>query len=408
MDLNDPLKSFRNEFHIPNRNGKPVIYFCGNSLGLQPKITRKYLEAELLKWEQLAVDGHFSAPSPWIDLHKKLKPGLCQLLGAKVHEVCPMNSLTNNLHFLLASFYSPIGSRTKILTEDGAFPSDEYAVGSHIKFRGFNPENIVIKAGPENGKFTIPNEKIIETIHAKSDEISLVMLSGIQYYSGQFFDLKGITKAAHECGVLIGFDLAHAIGNVPLSLHDWGVDFATWCTYKYLNSGPGAVSGIYIHEKYANDTSMPRLAGWWGQNESRRFLMEPAFNPEPGADGWQQSNQNILSLAAHQAAMEIFERAGMDRLRSKSILLTNYLEYLIRDMPEIEIITPSSPNQRGAQLSLFFIENGKACFDFLVKNGVTGDWREPNVIRVAPTPLYNTFKEVYRFAEILRSFFKRE
>lgn len=413
FDQQDPLKHFRERFLIPEKNGEQVIYFTGNSLGLQPKSTKKFIEEELETWATKGVEGHFDAPSrSWMYYHKFSKEALAQLTGAKPSEVVSMNNLSSNLHLMMVSFYRPEGKRTKIMVEADAFPSDHYAVESQIRYHGLSyPENLIeLKARP--GEATLRTEDIIAKIQEYSEEIALVLLGGVQYYTGQLFNIPIITKATHEAGAFIGFDLAHAIGNIPLKLHDDDVDFAVWCTYKYLNSGPGAVSGVFVHEKHGKDASIPRFAGWWGHDEETRFLMQKGFKPMSGADGWQLSNYNVISGAAHLASLEIFEEAGIENLRAKSEKLTGYLEYLIKELEgygdKIQILTPSNPKERGCQLSLRCNPNGKKVFDYLIKYNVIADWREPEVIRVAPTPLYNTFTEVYNFVQLLKKAFDEQ
>lgn len=405
-DNEDPLKAFRNRFHIPKLNGKEVIYFTGNSLGLQPKNTKTYIEEELDGWATLGVDGHFhSQKRPWFYYHKFSKEALAKIVGALPSEVVSMNSLTTNLHLMMVSFYRPNSSRYKILIEAGAFPSDQYAVESQIKFHNLPYHEALVEIAPRDGEHTLRTEDIVKKIEEHKDSLALVMLSGVQYYTGQFFDIKKITDAGHQAGALVGFDLAHAVGNVPLELHEHQVDFAAWCSYKYLNSGPGGVSGIFVHEKHGNNPGIPRFAGWWGHNEEERFRMEKGFKPMEGADGWQVSNVNVLSSAAHLASLEIYNEAGMDALREKSLKLTEYLESLLKELENeslLEIITPSDPDSRGCQLSLLVNSNGKAIFEHLTRSGVVADWREPNVIRVAPVPLYNTFEDVFNFYDILK------
>jgi len=407
MDAEDPLKSYRDRFYIPKRNGKDVHYFVGNSLGLQPKTARLFVEQELSDWENFAVEGHFKdAKRPWMYYHKFLKDSLAKLVGAKPIEVVSMNQLTVNLHLLMVSFYRPTKERFKIIAEAGAFPSDQYMFETQIKHNGLNPDEVLIELKPRAGENNLSTEDILSAISEAGDELALVLLSGVQYYTGQFFDIPTITEAGHAQGAKVGWDLAHAMGNLPLEIHDWDVDFATWCSYKYLNSGPGNVSGIFVHERFAYDKDIQRFAGWWGNNEETRFQMTKGFDPMPGADGWQTSNVNVLSSAAHLASLEIFDEVGMAALRAKSLMLTSYLEFLIQELSGeekiFEIITPSNPDERGCQLSILFHKNGRALFDELTNQGVIADWREPNVIRVAPVPLYNKFEDVYCFVDILR------
>ncbi|EOZ91997.1 Kynureninase [Indibacter alkaliphilus LW1] len=411
MDTKDPLGSFRAEFLFPKVDGKEAIYFCGNSLGLQPKSTKNYIEKELGNWANLAVDGHFHGEDAWYHIRKKSKPALAAILGAHEHEVVAMNNLSSNLHFLMVSFYQPTKTKFKIITEAGAFPSDMYMLETQVKFHGLNPAEAIIEIGPRKGEHTIRTEDFVKAIEENKDHLALVMMAGLQYYTGQVFDMEAITAAGHNAGANVGFDLAHAAGNVPMKLHDWGVDFATWCSYKYMNSGPGNISGIFVHERHAESPELPRFAGWWGHDEGERFKMEKGFIPMYGADGWQLANSNVLALAAHQASLDIFMRAGMNKLREKSELLTGYLEFLIREISGssgvLEIITPKEPKERGCQLSLLIHKGGKEVFDEFYKNGIVGDWRHPNVIRLAPTPLYNSFLDVYRFARILEQSLKK-
>lgn len=409
MDSEDALSAFRQEFHIPQINGKDSIYLTGNSLGLQPKSARKYIEQELLDWENLGVEGHTDAQNPWLYYHHFLTQQAAQIVGAKESEVVIMNNLTVNLHLMLVSFYRPNSNRFKIIIEGGAFPSDQYAVDSQAKFHGFNPKEAIVELTPRPGEFTLRHEDILDKIKEHGPQLALVMLGGVNYYTGQCYNMKDITRAAHEVGALCGFDLAHGAGNVILNLHDWETDFAVWCSYKYLNSGPGGTSGVFVHEKHGNDPEIPRFAGWWGHDEKNRFLMKRDFHPIPGAQGWQLSNAQILPMALHRASLEIFERAGMQRLRQKSLLLTSYLEFILQDLSnrlaiDFKIITPSHPEERGCQLSVLVNEGGKALYEYLKQNGVISDWREPNVIRMAPVPLYNSFLDLYRLGKIIEGF----
>ncbi|MEQ9437955.1 MAG: kynureninase [Cyclobacteriaceae bacterium] len=406
-DQEDELRDFRNRFHIPtDAQGKELIYFCGNSLGLQPKAVAAAVEKELQNWRTKGVEGHFAEPDPWWTYHKQLKKPLAHLAGAKAHEVVAMNNLTTNLHLLMASFYQPTPERYKILIEAGAFPSDHYAVESQIRWHGLDPERALVELKPRMGEELLYTEDVLQAIDQHRDSLALVLLPGIQYYTGQFFELEAMAVAAHQAGAKVGYDLAHAIGNVPLQLHNWDVDFAVWCSYKYLNAGPGNTGGAFVHERYADDPDMLRLAGWWGHREEERFQMKPGFKPMYGVDGWQLSNANILPLAAQRAALEVIDQAGMDRLRAKSLKLTGFLEECIQNLDPkghyVTIITPTNGEERGCQLSLVFSRQGKQVFENLTQSGIIADWREPGVIRVAPTPLYNTFTEVYQFCEILR------
>ncbi len=404
LDQQDSIRSYRSKFLLPKVNGKTAIYFTGNSLGLQPKSTKKFVTEELNDWAALGVEGHFHSTRPWLYYHQFSKKKLAKLVGAKPIEAVAMNQLTVNLHLMMTSFYRPTKTRFKILTEAGAFPSDQYAFESQVKFHGFNPEEAIIELSPRNGEFNLREEDILKVINENKNEIALIIFGAVQYYSGQFFDIKKITEAGHQVGAVVGFDLAHAIGNVPLQLHKDEVDFAVWCGYKYLNSGPGGMAGAFVHEKHAKNFDLPRFAGWWGHNQKERFKMQKGFKPMEGVDGWQLSNFPVLSGAAQLASLEIFDEVGMSALRKKSLQLTGYLEYLLKSVDHFEdyfsIITPSDKNQRGCQLSILMKKNGKKVFDRLTKAGVIADWREPDVIRVAPVPLYNTFEEVFLFAQI--------
>ncbi|MBI3510617.1 MAG: kynureninase [Bacteroidetes bacterium] len=405
QDEKDPLRKFRDRFHIPQFNGEDVVYFTGNSLGLQPKTVRKFIEQELEDWEVHGVEGHFHAKNPWYSYHELLTEKTARLVGAKPIEVVVMNQLTSNIHFLFVSFYRPRGLRYKILIEQKAFPSDQYAVESQVRFHGYDPEDAIIELHPREGEHNIRTEDIISTIEKHKDELALVFIGGVNYYSGQVFDMKTITTAAHKAGAYVGYDLAHAAGNIILHLHDWNVDFACWCSYKYLNSGPGSVGGVFIHEKHAH-TELKRFAGWWGHDKDVRFKMEKGFVPIPGAEGWQLSNAPVFSMAAHNAALEIFDEVGMDRLCNKTTRLSGFLEYVIDDISTdhencLEIITPRDWAQRGCQVSVIAHGYGRDLFDKLMRNGVWPDWRNPNVIRMAPVPLYNSFEDVWRFGEKL-------
>ncbi len=403
LDQADPLRSYRDRFYIPERAGKPLIYFCGNSLGLQPKSARQALDRELVIWQQHGVEGWFEGESPWLTVHQRCKQPLAQIVGAQPSEVCPMNNLTVNMHLLLTSFYQPGAGRTKILTIGGDFPSDQYALETHLQTRGLNPADALLEIFPRTSEYTWRTEDILTAIEEHRDSLALVLMSGLHYYTGQVFDMAAIAQKARELGIPVGFDLAHAVGNVPLKLHDWGVDFAFWCSYKYLNSGPGGVSGIFVHEKH-HDASLPRLAGWWGYDETRRFDMTKGFVPMTGADGWQLSTPTVLAVAVHHAALQITAEAGLEALRQKSELLTGFLEFVLRQSGQpMDIMTPASPAGRGCQLSLLIENDGKAVFNRLTEQGIIGDWREPNCIRLAPTPLYNTFEEVWRVGQVFQS-----
>lgn len=408
LDEQDELKNFRSKFLIPQHNGADAVYLCGNSLGLQPKSAKIYLQDQLNAWEANAVEGWFVGNDPWLQYHKQLIPTLANILGAKQDEVTIMNSLTVNLHLLMVSFYRPTGKRYKILMEAGAFPSDQYAVESQVKFHGFAAADAIIEVFPREGEVTLRTEDILQKIKDNANELSLVMFSGINYYTGQFFDLAAIAKAAHEAGAYAGFDLAHAAGNVPVELHKWQADFACWCSYKYMNSGPGGISGVFVHEKHFRDDKLNRFAGWWGYKNDKRFLMAQGFEPEPGAEGWNVSTAPIMLLALHKASLDIFEQAGgLKPLRSKSELLTGYLEFMIGNINQkvgddvYRIITPKKQAERGCQLSIVCENNAKAIFNYLADNGVIGDWREPDVIRLSAVPLYNSFIDVYQAAQYL-------
>lgn len=412
LDEKDELKSFRNKFYIPIVNGKECIYFTGNSLGLQPKTTQDYVVNELEDWANFGVEGHFHARRPWMPYHEIFPKQLSKIVGCRENEVVVMNSLTVNLHLLMVSFYRPTKERYKIICEAKAFPSDQYALETQVRFHGFDPEEAIVEVRPREGEHTIRLEDVVSTIKLHSQSTALVLFGGVNYYTGQLFDIKRITEAAHSIGAYAGFDLAHAAGNVALKLHDWNVDFACWCSYKYLNSGPGGVAGAYIHEKHAADTSMPRFAGWWGYTKETRFKMEKGFEAIPTAEGWQLSNAPILSMAAHKAALDIFEEAGMEKLHTKRKQLAAYLHYILADINSrqsekvIEVITPGNEEERGCQVSMLMLKNGKPIFDELTRQGVIADWREPNVIRAAPVPLYNSFEDIWTFGDVVASILK--
>jgi kynureninase len=411
QDLQDPLKQFRTRFFIPQHNNKDAVYFTGNSLGLQPKTTIDYINLELEDWATLGVLGHHSARNPWLSYHEQFAAPIARLTGAKEEEVVVMNQLTANLHLLLISFYRPTKERYKIICEAKAFPSDQYALQSQVKLHGFDPQDAIIQISPREGEFTIRTDDILSVIQQNSSTTALVIFGGVNYYTGQVFDMKAITEAAHKAGAYAGFDLAHGIGNIALQLHDWNIDFACWCSYKYLNSGPGGVAGVYINEKHVTNTSLPRLAGWWGTNKANRFKMEPSFDPIPTAEGWQLSNAPVLSMAAHKASLAIFEEAGMEALVNKSKKLTSFLFHILdeinKQQPQkvVEVITPWDAH--GCQVSMLMLERGKEIFDALINEGVIADWREPNVIRIAPVPLYNTFEDVWKFGNIIQQILKK-
>jgi len=405
LDNEDPLRSYRSKFFIPKQeNGKECIYLCGNSLGLQPRSTRKYIEQELKDWEYLGVEGHFDAKNPWMPYHEILTDKMARIVGAQSDEVIVMNSLTVNLHLMMVSFYRPTAKRHKILIEGNAFPSDQYAVKSQIEFHGYSVTDSLIELIPRKEESTIRTEDIIKIIEKEGDSIALIMIGGLNYYTGQAFDMKTITEAGHRKGCKVGFDLAHAVGNLSLHLHDWNVDFAVWCTYKYLNSGPGGVAGCFIHEDHVKSKDIPRFTGWWGHDKETRFLMDDQFIPIPSAEGWQLSNAPILSMAALNSSLDIFEEVGIQSIQRKARNLTGYLEYLLFKIKSdsIDVITPNNKNERGSQLSIRVINSNKSLFDKITKKGVIADWREPNVIRVAPIPLYNSYSDVYKFVEVLK------
>jgi len=421
LDKQDPIAHMRDEFYIPKQtNGEDEIYLCGNSLGLQPKLTSEYLNYELSQWQKLGVKGHFSGDYPWMPYHEFLAEQSAELVGALPSEVVCMNSLTANLHFMMVSFYQPSAKRNKILIEEHAFPSDHYAVESQIKFHGFDPKESMLLAKPRTGEDTIRTGDILKLIEFQGDEIALIMLPGVQYYTGEVFDMQAITQAGQAKGCMVGFDLAHAAGNIVMKLHDWGVDFAAWCSYKYLNSGPGSVAGCFVHEKHHDNKYLPRFAGWWGHDKDTRFEMENTFVPIKSAEAWQLSNPPILSLAAIRASLDTVKQAGgITILREKSLKLVKYLrELLSQELSEqIGIITPIEPKASGCQLSLIVLTNkgtdhllvtttGKSVFDAIEAKGVTCDFRHPNVIRIAAVPLYNSFMDVYKFVTILKEALK--
>lgn len=403
-DQSDPLFRFRERFHIPRRDGKEQLYFCGNSLGLQPKSVSYLMNQELEDWAQYGVEGHFKAKNPWFSYHKIFSERLSKLVGALPQEVVAANSLTVNLHLLMASFYQPRGKRTKILMEAGAFPSDQYAIASQVRWHGLDPNEQIIEVSPGPSGDIIEEETLLDIIAREGEELALILLGGVHYYSGQYFDLEAITRAGQAVGARVGFDLAHAVGNLPLQLHDWNVDFACWCSYKYLNGGPGAVGGLFVHDRLGQDPDTFRLSGWWGHDEQRRFRMENKYQPEPGAAGWQLSNAPVLNMVGLHASLDLFEKAGMDLIHQKCRELTGYFEFLLREIPHppFRLLTPSDPRRRGAQLSLYFHEKGREVFDALEARNVVADWREPGVIRMAPVPLYNRFEDVHEAVRLIR------
>jgi kynureninase len=408
MDATDPLVKFRERFHIPKKkDGSDMLYFCGNSLGLQPKTVRAFVEQELSDWEKLGVEGHFHAKNPWMPYHELLTEKMARVVGAKPVEVVVMNTLTVNLHLMMVSFYRPTQKRFKIVIEGNAFPSDQYAVKSQLKFHGFDPKDALIELYPGKGEDILRTEDIETLINKEGDSIALILLGGINYYTGQAFDMKRITELGHKKKIVVGFDLAHAAGNIQLQLHDWDVDFAVWCTYKYLNSGPGGIAGCFVHERHAKNKDLPRFAGWWGHEKKTRFLMGPDFIPIEGAEGWQLSNSPVLAMASLRASLDLFDEAGMEAITTKRNLLTGYLEFLLNGIQNnnFSIITLKDPAQRGAQLSIRIRNSNKTLFNKLIENGIVCDWREPDVIRVAPAPLYNSFMDVFQLIQQLKKIF---
>lgn len=405
MDKNDPLRAYRDRFNYPHVKDKEVIYFTGNSLGLQPKITQDYVEEVMEDWANLAVEGHFYAEKPWWDYHERLAKPLAKVVGASPEEITVMNTLTVNLHLLMVSFYRPTKNRFKILCEEKAFPSDQYMLKSQVKFHGLDPEIAIVEARKREGEHFWRTEDIISKIEELGEELALVLMGGVNYYNGQVLDMQRITQAAKAQGAMVGWDLAHAAGNVALRLSDWEVDFAAWCSYKYMNSGPGSASGVFINKKYHGRTDIPRFEGWWGTTKETRFQMEPEFDPIPTADAWQLSNPPVLAVAPYLAALRLFEEVGMPVLLEKQKRLTSYLEFILNEIDKqvestFEIITPKD---RGCQLSVFLHGAGRELFEYLMKEGVIVDWREPNVIRLAPVPFYCSFEDMYRFGQILKA-----
>jgi kynureninase len=404
LDERDPLASYRDQFHFPRLNDKQVIYFTGNSLGLQPKRTAAFVEDIMKDWRDMAVEGHFYAEKPWWDYHERLAAPLAKVVGAKPSEVSVMNTLTVNLHLLMVSFYRPTKKKYKILCEEKAFPSDQYMFQSQIKFHGLEVSDALVEVRKREGEHHWHTEDVLAKIDEVGDELALVLLGGVNYYNGQVFDMAEITRAGKAAGAIVGWDLAHAAGNIELKLHDWNVDFAAWCSYKYMNSGPGNASGIYIHERYHGRTDIPRFEGWWGTKKETRFLMQPEFDPMENADAWQISNAPVLSLAPYLASLEMFEEVGMAALIKKRNLIVSYLEFILGEIGKevdsnFEIITP---RERGTQLSVFLHGEGRSLFDYLMEHGVITDWREPNVIRLAPAPFYCSFEDMFRFGQILK------
>ncbi len=403
MDAADPLKLFKSAFYFPKHEDRDAIYFCGNSLGLLPKTAQGAIEVELNTWKDMAVGGYFGGTNPWLTYHETCIPGLTGWIGASPEELTVMNALTVNLHLMMLSFYRPTDARYKIIMEAGAFPSDQYAIETQVRNYGFDPADAIIEVSPREGEQLLRTEDILLAIEEAGETLSLSMFSGMNYYTGQVYDMPAITKKAHAVGALVGFDLAHVVGNVPVQMHKWEVDFAVWCSYKYLNGGPGAVGGVFVHKKHAAEPATPRLGGWWGNEEKLRFKMEKGFVPKPDASGWCMSTSQVFNTVCLKASLDIHLEAGFEAIRQKSILLTGYLEYLLKQCTHLnfEIITPAEPEWRGAQLSLYFKENGKAIHDAMIENGIIVDYREPGVIRVAPAPLYCSFSDVFAFYKIL-------
>ncbi|HEX9979512.1 MAG TPA: kynureninase [Flavobacterium sp.] len=406
-DRNDKLSKYKDEFIFPQVNGRKVIYFTGNSLGLQSKRAKEYIDEVVNDWAHLAVEGHFYADKPWWDYHERFSNPLSKIVGALPEEVAVMNTLTVNLHLLMVSFYQPTAKRYKIICEEKAFPSDQYMLCSQVSFHGFNPNDAIVAVKRRQGEHNIRLKDVLSKIEEVGDELALVLIGGVNYYTGQVFDIKTITEAGHKAGAFVGWDLAHAAGNIKLKLNEWNVDFAAWCSYKYMNSGPGNMSGIFVHKMHHRDTELPRFAGWWGHNKERRFKMEPVFDAVEGANGWQISNLPVLAMAPYLASVKMFDEIGMDALIEKRDRITSYLEYILLEINQevkstFEIITPSNPEERACQLSVFLHGEGRALFDYLMKNGVIVDWREPNVIRLAPVPLYCSFEDMYEFGQILK------
>lgn len=407
QDRQDPLAHYRQQFYFPQHDGQDVLYFTGNSLGLQPKKARQLVLEELDDWAEYGVEGHMQSRRPWVKYHEFFTESLARIVGAKASEVVAMNGLTTNLHLLMASFYRPSGKRTKILCEGKAFPSDQYALASQLRFHGLDPKEHLLEIAPNEENELIDESRILEAIDRHGDEIALLMIGGVNYYTGQFFDMQKITAYARKAGITVGWDLAHAAGNLPLQLHEWDVDFAAWCGYKYLNSGPGGVSGVFIHERYHGKKDIPRFEGWWGHNKENRFAMPDEFEPIPTAEAWQLSNAPVLAMTPLLASLELFDEAGMSQLREKAKKLTAYLEFVLRKVAEetgwdLQILTPTDPERRGSQLSVVIPGLGKEMFEKISARGVIADWREPAVIRLAPVPLYNSYSDVYQFGKILK------
>ena len=408
LDAQDELKKYQSEFEFPKVNGKKTIYFTGNSLGLMPKRAKKYVDDVMNDWANLAVEGHFYAEKPWWDYHERFSNPLSKIVGAKPNEVSVMNTLTVNLHMMMVSFYNPTSTRFKIICEEKAFPSDQYMFQTQVKFHGLDPKDVIVEVKRREGEHNLRNEDIIAKINEVGDELALVLIGGINYYTGQVLDMENITRAGHSFGAKVGWDLAHAAGNIELKLHEWNVDFACWCSYKYMNAGPGSVAGYFVHEKHHSNKDINRFGGWYGHNKERRFLMEPEYTPNEGALGWQSSCTGVLAMAPYLASVEMFDEIGMEALMKKRDLITAYLEFIVEETAKetgtnLEIITPKNQAERGSQLSVVLHGEGKELFHYLMKQGVVTDWREPAVIRLAPVPLYTTFEEMYDFGQILKT-----
>jgi kynureninase len=409
LDKQDSLAHFRNEFHLIKKDGMPMVYLCGNSLGLQPKSAKAAIDQELNDWAEMGVEGHFDGKNPWLYYHHFLTEKAAKLVGALPSEVVIMNNLTANLHLMMVSFYRPTPTRYKIMMEVSAFPSDMYAMETQARFHGLNPDDAIIELKPREGEHTLRTEDILAQIETHKDSLAIVMIGGVNYYTGQAFNMQAITAAAHAVGAIAGFDLAHAAGNLHLQLHDWDVDFAVWCTYKYLNSGPGGTSGVFVNERHGNKPELVRFAGWWGHDEQERFQMRKGFKPMIGAAGWQLSNAQIFPMAIHKASLEMFDEAGMENLRKKSELLTGYLEFILKDYSQyLTVITPTDPKQRGCQLSVIVKNEGKKLFDYLQTQNILPDWREPDVIRMSPVPMYNCFEDIFRIGLALKGYYLQE
>ncbi|WP_417886400.1 kynureninase [Zunongwangia sp.] len=407
LDKKDPLGVYQEQFIFPKINGKNVIYFTGNSLGLQPKSAKKYVDKIMTDWANLAVEGHFKGENPWWDYHQRFAEKLSKVVGAKSAEVTVMNTLTVNLHLMMVSFYRPTAKRYKIICEEKAFPSDQYMISSQVRFHGYDPSDAIVELKKRDGEHNFRTEDILAKIEEVGQECALILIGGVNYYTGQVFDIKTITKAGHKIGAFVGWDLTHAAGNIELKLHEWDVDFAAWCSYKYMNSGPGNASGCFVNEKYHNKKDIPRFEGWWGHNKDRRFLMEPEFQPEDGANAWQISNAPVLALAPYLASLQMFDEVGMDALIERRNKIVAYLEFILHEIDKevdssFEVITPVNQQERGAQLSVFLHGEGKELFNYLMKNGVITDWREPNVIRLAPAPFYCSYEDMFEFGQILK------